>query len=270
MEPIYRRGDDLLLLSHTDENGEMFGVVRLSDGREFPARSVAQILARGYWEPVAVALKFVNGEFIAKYDEDQPRDEAGRFSSDGGGGNAEPVSDVQAAVSLRMYTAYGHDIINNSLRGTRDDEAVREETQRSIAGLDSLISNSPTLTEDTTLYRGIAGAIAEDFRSLQPGDTFTDKGYTSTTSEKYVADKFGSDAGSYGEVPYVNLIIDAPAGSKAFDVDTYVNERYISGTGRYENGLTPRGEAEFILPRDATFEVTRNDGNDLYVRLVNG
>jgi SPP1 gp7 family putative phage head morphogenesis protein len=202
------------------------------------------------------------------YDPDQPRDEAGRFSSNGG--SAEPVSDVQAAVSLRMYTAYGHDIINNSLRGTRDDEAVREETQRSIAGLDALISNYSVLPENTVLYRGIAGEIAEDFKSLQPGDTFTDKGYTSATSEEYIAQKFGTESGRFGNVPYVNLIIDAPAGSRALNVDEYVNSKYIPGTGRYEGGFTPRNESEFILPRDATFEVTKNEGNNLYVRLVNG
>lgn len=216
------------------------------------------------------SLKFIDGTFVLKYDEDQPRDEAGRFSSDGSGGGAEAVSDAQAAVSLRMYTSYGHDIINNSLRGTRDASAVQEETQRSIAGLDSLINNYPALPEQTTLYRGISGDIANDFKSLQPGDTFTDKGYTSTTSEEYIAQKFGNESGRFGNAPYVNLVIEAPAGSKALNVDEYVNSKYISGEGRYEGNFTPRNESEFILPRDATFEVTKNEGNNLYVRLLDG
>ena len=206
----------------------------------------------------------MNGEFITKYDEDQPRDEAGRFSSNGGGGDNRTYSEVvrernliEEQVALRAYTSYDFLSINTALR---NDKAEVQGT--TITALDRLIATQPPLTESVTVYRGVVGSIAEELSQLEEGDTFTDKAYSSTSLQESVAEHFGSTGGFRDyDTPTLKLSITIPEGSRVLNVDSY----------SAANGLTERQESEFLLPRGSTFEVQGfdEDNDVLYVGFVN-
>jgi hypothetical protein len=98
--------------------------------------------------------------------------------------------------------------------------------------LDSAIASSQA-TQDVVAYRG----FGEDM-NLEPGQVFSDPGYTSTSLQESMAAERFSD-GTVAE-------IQIPAGSPALSRDNSLGGSQLM--------------SEVILPRNASFEVTSTDG----------
>jgi hypothetical protein len=232
-------------------------------------------------------LKFVNGQFIVKeYNSDQPRDEAGRFSSDGSSAGPTPLnvtSDTAVSKQLNFQRAQGFTAENNPTEwsnaleeytngsGTyydingmlREGQSYVEDLRLSpnavsvingyIASLDALIDAAPPLPEPTLTYRGIVSPAADQFLALRPGDSFTDAGFVSTSWDRQVAENFTIDKGAILEV--IN-----PAGTKGVSTLGYEMEVL--------NQYAP--EKEWLLPRGTTFDVIGKQGNVVTVKVRNG
>jgi hypothetical protein len=91
--------------------------------------------------------------------------------------------------------------------------------------------------------------------ALKEGDTFIDKGFTSTSTDKGVALQFTNyDSSGFG--PNAALIhIKAPKGTKGLDIDKLFDEPF---------------ESEVVLPRGTKFTVNSVKGNEIFVSVTNG
>jgi len=202
------------------------------------------------------SLKFVDGQFVVKeYNPDQPRDEAGRFSSDGG---SVGPTDAQYN-ALEGYIGADYINVNSYLRSGK----IRDETyggiydpmaiRNTVEMMNNLMS---PIGQEQTLYRGIlASDITEALSTLQPGDRFTDKGFVSTTQSLGFADNWRGDG--------LLMVIDAPAGTNAIDV-----VRVSGGNPNRDEYTNIEEEREVILARDTTFEVVSNSGDRMEVKVV--
>ena len=181
-----------------------------------------------------------------KYTEDQPRDDRGRFGESGSSASTMSTSewDRQAsAYQQRLTDAQQHAIesykgwasaVNLPLRGKGE---LDKEGKSTVRLLDRAIEYGH-LSEATVLTRMIADAPA--ITNLQPGDSFVDKGYVSTTtSDEYTKSWLGGlgDGAKYATM----LKIEAPA-------DTHCAYGFTN-RAEFEN------EKEVILPRGGTFTV---------------
>lgn len=126
--------------------------------------------------------------------------------------------------------------LNESLR---EDFEVTDADYQTMKHVDAAMAKS-TLNADTVVWRGV-DLPAEQFLGGPPkvGMRITDKGYTSASLDKTVADRFMTTNGM--EVGGTRLKINAPAGAHALEVGR--------ATG---NGLE---QSEVAFPRDTTFEV---------------
>lgn len=235
------------------------------EGRLRSQASQAQASAVGL-DPLAVALQRTQ-EW--RYSPDQPRDDHGRF----GDGSAAPqysgiapntmaqqdlpppalqgrgrLTRAEAkAVDLYLSDA-GNRAFNSKLRNP--DAIVLGVGAADVAALDSAISKT-SLVQDTILYRGLATD-----RTFPVGTRFTDKGYTSTTYQPYMAEEFAhlrstgksdviSESQAFGGRPQV-LELSVPGGTRAMEGDEAVGE--------------------VILPRNLTFLVTGKDPTTGYIQ----
>lgn len=136
--------------------------------------------------------------------------------------------------------------INEALR---DPQISEDGFQGTIDKLDKAIETAPALTEELVAYRGVKGNGLDFFENLKVGDTWQDKGYTSTTIDAGVAQQFG------GSQPYYDGLVfrmKLPAGTKGV---------FPSGYYQPSNGWTKSmTEAEFLLPRESKFTVIAKRG----------
>lgn len=255
MTVIYKRDADELVFDY-EQNGRDYGHVITGNGVHSEVVLVDVILARGYWEQV-------DNPDIKKYSEDQPRDELGRFGSGGGesssetGGKEYPTAATAApheVAAVENYAGSGFQTINESLRS---GDNIDQSTANEIATLDAVIASAPPLEENTELYRIVSGDIAETIMTLNAGDTFTDKGFASTsTSARFAESRYRVTSNKEDKVATIR--ISAPAGTSALDVNRYMpNNEY-------------KHEREMLLPRGTTFEVDRVEGTNIYVKVANG
>jgi hypothetical protein len=202
-------------------------------------------------------MKYVDGAFVLKYDPDQPRDEAGRFGSNGG--SVEPTDAQYNA--LERYVGEQYQDINAYLRHNTVNGFDRISIANQVSLIDSLMS---PLGEDTVLYRGVQpGNTSDMLRTLEPGDTFLDKGFVSTSQNAEFAQ-------GWQDVPFsgsegVLLTINAPASTQGIDI--------LKLSGGSENaplfyGTNLEEEREVILQRDTTFEVVSNSDGRMEVKVV--
>lgn len=161
-----------------------------------------------------------------EFDPDQPRDDAGRWSSGAGG---ELTAEEKAA--LKDFQAIGFVDVNNSLRQGLDPPPV-------VATLDSAFRKAAPLEKDETVLKGIGPTYASRLAELGVGAGFKDLGFPSTTSDPKIAKKFGVGqyAGSGGTVR-----IRLSQGSR-------VLRMVDAGLSGYES--------ETLLPRGVTFRIT--------------
>ena len=137
---------------------------------------------------------------------------------------------------------------NGLLRGfsryTRRSEAYtdaqRQYYEAQIKKLQSLIERTPT-TEDRIFYRGVTKSLADQ---LTEGTMFTDKGFTSITTDRQIAqDRFiGFSPDEKGRVFEVHV----PKGTPLVDVDLIANPK---------NDREYTTEREHILGHGTRFRV---------------
>lgn len=123
--------------------------------------------------------------------------------------------------SLQWYNANGHDRINAELRGTAPvrDQATLDRTTRN---LDSIMARSRLRTE-AEVHRGTLLETPEAQQMAarwQPGATFRDNGYVSTTVSRRVAEDFGADVEPAPGVQTVAMRIRVPPGTSAIYMPT--------------------------------------------------
>lgn len=169
--------------------------------------------------------------------------------------SAEAAPRITAAeqATVDYYKLGGYKDMNTVARGQitekqrRDwpDATARFEAaaKKHIKNMDGAFKKSPGLPDDTVLYRG-AGLETE----YKVGQTITDKGFASSTSDRTLAAKFAKSNSIPGTKPTV-LEIEAPKGTKV-----------VAG-----NEI----EKETILPRGSKFTVvaTGTRGGIPYVRV---
>lgn len=139
----------------------------------------------------------------------------------------------------------------------RDPQISENGYKSTIDLLDKAMDIAPPLSEELVAYRGVKGNGLKFFENLKVGDTYQDKGYTSTTIDAGVAQQFG------GSQPYYDGLVfrmQLPAGTKGIFPSGYHEPAY---------GWTPSmTEAEFLLPRGSKFRVVAQRGKVWDVELV--
>lgn len=130
----------------------------------------------------------------------------------------------------------GYTNIQSYLRNNKPawDGMSLEGVKEVVADIDKAIAKSK-LAEDATLYRGIKHG--QKYIDLNIGQTFSDKGYFSTTKNKSVADKF-ADKLNRDERPVV-FKIEAKQGDTALKMNDFSKSK----------------ENEVLFPRDQKFEI---------------
>ena len=140
------------------------------------------------------------------------------------------------ADALQDYQA-GSDQYNDALRAGTDLDDMPLEDRMVVLRTDTAIRQSPALTEDVKVYRGVS-----DTSFLQDGQSFRDNAFVSTTGDVGTARAF---AGQTGDV--VEVVV--PKGMKALNVDGSLATQARSGWG----------ESELMLGRGTAFDVSRTD-----------
>lgn len=190
----------------------------------------------------------------------------GRSSSFGGGSDGykeitgsqeqmvEHMIEGSTAINGRLSSAevdaltkyhYGNAVImNNALRD--GEKTGGQFTQADIKNIDSAIEKG-SLKENTVLYRGIpTNFVGVDFGNPESvvGKSFTDKGYSSFTTSKEVADTY-----SHGVV----LKLSAKKGTKTAFVDGAIHSKSDLKEYAREGDA---GNFECLLKRRQKYKVT--------------
>lgn len=140
--------------------------------------------------------------------------------------------------SIADYSSDATDPKNNRFKpmyqainqGLRNGAELDSKTKATIKALDKTFADAHT-TEPIEVYKGLENAFAD---KLEPGMTFEDNGFASTSSDPKTAKSF---SGSKGTI----LKISVPKGSKALS---------IAGQSEYPD------EQEVLLNRGGTYKVT--------------
>lgn len=139
--------------------------------------------------------------------------------------------------ALKNYTGSMYVDLNSRLRNDKPpakaDKKDFEQMQKAFA--------SAATSDPINVFRGVNGA---QFANLKPGESFTDKAYTSTSTNKDTANVFSG----YGDSQAI-LNIEVPKGSRAISAESF-------SAFKGNNG---KGEGEIILDRNGKYEVTKVD-----------
>jgi len=161
--------------------------------------------------------------------------------------------------SLIKYTNGSGDysLVNSVLRGgykASEKEALK--VNKIVSDMDSLISAAPVLDESIITFRGLSldkysQEYLTNLRSLKPGDTFTEKGFSSTSLGEEVATGIARGTGYYSksEFPVRGLVLEItnPVGTKGI---------FPIGMRAQVTEKLAKGESEWLLPRNTKFQVT--------------
>lgn len=122
-------------------------------------------------------------------------------------------------------------------RQLRDAAGAPGAYADSVESIDRALART-TIPRDTQLYRGVPGGhfVDEVLAKLEPGQTFVDHGYTSTSAERRLADL---SSGTSGAAPRAAITIDVPAGTHAGVIPSSLRDT----------------EREVLLPRGSRFRV---------------
>jgi len=172
----------------------------------------------------------------------------------GGAGILREMRPKEAkALSRYVSSSFG---INRMLR--KDPNYTTEE----IAALDSILSRSPATSSEITLYRGVQFQYGEEFVE---GQVFTDSGFmslsedsaeaTNFTRPTTVFDELGNQQTRSGAVLHITI----PKGTQILNV---------GGTMAVDTRLSEHANAfgherEWVLPRGASLEITKVEGDAL-------
>lgn len=181
-----------------------------------------------------------------QYNEDQERDDNGRFGSGSGDKNFAEVAGESSVsteeaydltdAQLRycaMYSEMGYEAVNTGLRGG-DISGLDPASVQIITNLDEAIHGS-TMKEDAVVYRGLSAARADKLGEMI-GEDYKDAAFVSTSKNPDIALGFSAE----GEDNIV-LAITVPAGNNALDMTSEKS--------------TFSHEKEVLLPRGSSFRV---------------
>lgn len=219
-----------------------FSPTRKHDGGRIPFARGGIVPGTGNTDSVPAAL--MPGEFVIKKDSAQKigydvLSKANHFA-DGG--------------AVRSYKAHSRGL-NKFLRTGYIDPDTDETSQdyKNFAKELTLdLKNREKIKDNLVLHRGISkeelsyinNQLGDSiFANNVIGKIFTDKGFTSTSTDPNVAKKFGK----------TNLVISAKAGSRAYDIS--------------DGSL----EKEVLLQRGSKFKITNSDKikNKIFIQLLN-
>ena len=148
--------------------------------------------------------------------------------------NKTPASDLYQGGITSNKTG-GYTVINKYLREDKVYKGANEKLiKETIEDLDKEFTKK--LTKDVQLYRGIGDFNEIINKDLQVGDIFSDKAYTSTTTDKNVIKRFITKMNPKDE-PVV------------LKINTKKGQKYIKPKDQYEK--------EILLQRGLEFKVTR-------------
>lgn len=158
--------------------------------------------------------------------------------------------------SITEYRSNTYFKLNDKIR---TDEELSEEEYQTKKDLDNVLNRSELLN-DVVLFRGLSGKKSLMFvnylKSLEPGDVFEEKGYSSTTLLEGVSEKFKN---LHGSVNNITLKVYASKGQKAL---------CMQNLGSEDNKTTHKGEYEFLLPTNSRFQVISLESDTLSVKLI--
>jgi hypothetical protein len=187
-------------------------------------------------------------------------DETGRFEgSEPGGGSSESAfaaaAEPTSNAGVDAVTTYVGEsgVLNEALRSNEPLSSVQQEQ---VSQLDAAIAAQYTTDTSSTLYRTVIPGDEQapdvpNYDQMQPGTSFTDPGFVSTTESEAQAHEFSAMADNQG----VQLLeIRAPEGSLGVHVSSLT-------------GL-PDPQSEVVLPRGSVFEVARQLSDRTIVSLV--
>jgi superfamily I DNA/RNA helicase len=210
--------------------------------------SVARFLSAGDKEGMSHEY-FEDGELSAHDDDPRKYTEA----------------ELQPAVNHFVQNSFKN--VNDYVRNGQDPTGISGYTDQVIDVLDDAIENSP-LEKDSTFYRGlqISAGEAEKFVA---GSIISDKGFTSVSKRKSIAEEFAKDSeGKTGVAAPANAVpvllqVNLPKGHKAHAVDY----------NHLEENIDVSHQKESILGRDSSFrvdnvEVSEKDGKKFYTLQV--
>jgi SPP1 gp7 family putative phage head morphogenesis protein len=144
--------------------------------------------------------------------------------------------------SLRNYKATSYGRINDGLRTGR----LHSDLEIDVKRIDKVMKAAPGLPEPIVTFRGLntvdTDPLDQMFSAMRPGDSWVDKGYSSTTLSKEFAETFAD-----GWL----ITVENPAGTKGVMLDGVTSK---SGIKNVEN--------EWLLPRGTDFEVISVDTNN--------
>lgn len=119
------------------------------------------------------------------------------------------------------YVNGNHDDINGYLRG--DSEDYDEDVARMFQVFNLM---GQSLPKAATLYRGVTGSKAfgvSSLEELKPGTVYRDGGYSSTSTKRVEATKFGSTM----------IVVHAPKGTRVLPGNPHENELIINKGTRF-------------------------------------
>lgn len=141
------------------------------------------------------------------------------------------------------YSGTSYRFVNRSLRGSGEVPAGFEEQIKQVSdGLDKAF-NRTSLSQDVITYRGLSAKRVNELRAAPDGMEFTDKGFVSTSLNKFNAESF-SDVGS-------SIPVFLPKGSKALPLD----------------GLAQHQEYEVLVNRGSVFVKRTDSKGNAYLEL---
>lgn len=194
-------------------------------------------------------------DLLGKFDPDQPRDEGGKWTSGGGGaGGATDQSPAQSSApsenqrkALYRYSEAAGEINSHLRFGMSVSDAELEQ----INHMNEFLDNQ-SLAEEIEVWRGVSGDFAEHVASLNVGDILEDKGFTSTSSNAGVAERFATQVYDDGEGGGT-MLITLPKGSRAAEISPYTE---LSG------------ESEVLIARNSRLRYDgRVAGNHLFTLM---
>ena len=153
----------------------------------------------------------------------------------------------KSALAMDNYFNGDSQHINFTISHEGYVKALNNEQRKQMESIDNLMNKSPGLLQDTILYR--AGYF--DIH-LKEGDSFSFKGYTSTTFQEETTGVYKNSDGYDGDMTYV---IHAPKGTKG-----------ICGSDKtFHNN---NWEHEYVLPRNTKCTVLSIDYDNMVCEVV--
>ena len=164
--------------------------------------------------------------------------------------------------SLVDYTngSGNYSLVNDTWRGKLNYDDLRPSQQAKVVAmtddLDELISANVRTEDNLVLYRGVKFDGREAWDSVKVGETFTERGFSSTSFNADVAERFARKDG-------IVLQIEAPRGTKGI-----MPQAFRTGDKDFLLGGKASNELEYLLPRNTQYQVVSREGNVIRVRIV--